>query len=95
MELKERLSKRLEQLQDEMKDLMKHRDFIEQQRQHIDVRLTQIAGALNELSVLQEEPVADDNCHQDCGGCCEKTQDQCANGSEVMIEQVNKEGVPI
>jgi hypothetical protein len=82
-----------------MNDLVKHRDFIEQQRHQIDVRLAQIAGALNELSILQEAPAveveASGGCHS-CGGNCDlKTKDQCANSSEDMVEQVNKDGMPI
>ena len=54
--MKERLIAKLETLSNEMQNLLKEKDTLENRLRGIDIRLTQIVGAISELNdILNEE----------------------------------------
>lgn len=57
MDIKEQITNKIKELKQEAQDLVDERVALDRRQHNIDIRLTQVAGAISEIEqLLQEKP---------------------------------------
>ncbi len=55
MDIKDKLTNKIKELQQEAQNLVDERIALDQRQRNIDIRLTQVTGALSEMEQLTQE----------------------------------------